>query len=76
MISGPPSLSMKVVKAIAEREEVEITELDKPLRTVIDPEALDRLFKQSSGRVIFDYHGYEVIVDHSGHVELVPLDQP
>lgn len=50
--------------------------MEEPLYTEIDPEAVDRLFKTSRGRVTFKYLGYEVVVEQTGQVELVPLDQP
>jgi hypothetical protein len=36
---------------------------------------LDRLFKQSSGKVVFDYCGCEITVGHDGQDEVQVLDQ-
>lgn len=54
------------------------TETDKaldPLYTVVDPEALDSVFRsadddtaRTSGQVTFPYHGYEVTVHSEGRV--------
>lgn len=76
MTSEPHSLTVKVVEAVAEREGVAPIELDEPLHNVIDAEAIDRLFKQTSGKVVFDYCGYEIAVVHDGQVEIQVQDQP
>jgi hypothetical protein len=37
---------------------------------VIDPEALEDLFRSTSGRVTFEYREYEVTVDDEYSVEI------
>lgn len=70
------SLSEAVVEAVADAEGVEPTEL-QPLYDVIDPDALDSLFRPqfdgrhpSRGEITFRYHGYVVHVDDAGRVSL------
>ena len=60
--------------AIAEREGVDAGELGIPLYEVIDPDALEVLFKDDTGQVTFEYQGYTVTVDHTGDVNLSGLD--
>jgi hypothetical protein len=67
------SLSTAVLETIAAKEGVAPPELAEPLYTALDPEALDGLFRGSSGRVVFEYHGYEVTVTSEGDVSLTPL---
>lgn len=68
--------AIAVLKAVAERENVDITELPF-LRDTIDVEALDKLFSptydgtlRDSGSVRFPYAGYTVTVHGDGDVEL------
>lgn len=76
-----PSLSLEVVTAIAEREDVDPTEIEPPeyesLYDVCNPEALDALFApredgtpRSEGHVEFEYCGYDVVVTSDGSVEV------
>lgn len=62
------SISEAVYQTIAEHEEVPATELTQPLYEVIDPDALDRLFRGDTGHLSFEFHGWTVTVDHSGFV--------
>ncbi len=54
-----------VVQAVATVEGVEPVDLDIPLFTVIDPDALDSLFESPSDDlgVTFRYHGHEIELD-------------
>ncbi len=68
---------MRVLEAIADREDREPAELEPPLYEVVSPEALDDLFTPASdenssrpGRVTFRYRGYDVTVHASGDVDL------
>lgn len=77
MTSADPSaeLSMRVVEVVAEADGVDPAQLDPTLHTVIDPEALDRLFATTSGgarrgSVTFSYRGHTVTVRSDGTVEL------
>lgn len=65
---GPPSST--VVRAVADAEEVEPTELPA-LYEAIDPDALDALFQgRATGSVTFDYGGYTVTVRQNAEVLL------
>lgn len=53
----------------------------EPLYTVVDPDALDALFcqpgdraDQSSGKITFQYHGYEVVVGSDGRIALTRVE--
>lgn len=72
-------LSEAVLTAIASESDLDTLELADefgPLYDVIDPSALDSLFRstgetgQSAGCVTFDYAGYRVTVDQTGRVVL------
>jgi hypothetical protein len=51
-----------VVQAVATVEGVEPVDLDVPLFSVVDPDALDRLFESPSDdlAVTFRYHGHDI----------------
>jgi len=66
----PAKLSEAVIVAIAEKEGVDEQELDSPLFEVINPDALDSLFRNSGGRVQFEYLDYQVTVNHNGVVDV------
>ena len=79
--SSGGSLSQAVVEAVAQREDVDVTEIEppeyEPLYTVVDPEALDALFSSTTGgatrpvgSVTFTYAGYDVRVHSDGEIEL------
>lgn len=54
--------SEAIVTAVAEREDVAVTEVP-PLYHTIEPDALDQLFdRRRPGEVTFEYAGYEVTV--------------
>lgn len=59
-----------VLTAVADQEGVDVSELRKPLYDVIDPDALEGLFKHDTGLATFEYYGYTVTVDHRGNVEV------
>ena len=67
---GATSLSEMILSAVAEREGVDVDELKEPLYESIDPDALEKLFRDSTGQVTFEYLGYEVTVDHERIVEV------
>ncbi|MDG5776125.1 HalOD1 output domain-containing protein [Haloarculaceae archaeon H-GB2-1] len=64
------SLSEAVLAAVADREGVEELDLEEPLYSAVDPEALDNLFRSSTGEVRFRYLGYTITVDHTGDVTI------
>jgi hypothetical protein len=59
-----------VASALAAREDVRVDELSPPLYDVIDLKALEELFRDTSGRVTFEYRDYEVTVDDEYTVEI------
>ncbi len=68
-----------VVKTVADEMDVAPTKLD-PLYDVIDPDCLNRIFREAtptaghdSIQVQFTYHSCEVIVT-GGEVDVTPLD--
>lgn len=63
-------LSQAVLAAVASAEGVDARNLSDPLYDVIDPDALDTLFRNGSGLITFDYIGYRVSVDSDATVEV------
>lgn len=68
--STRPDVTAAVATALADRENVPTDELSPPLYEVVDPEALASLFRNTSGRVTFEYREYEVTVDDDYVVEV------
>jgi hypothetical protein len=65
-----PHLSEAVVEAVADAKDVDSTELEPPLTTVVDADALDNLFvSETDGCVVFEYSGCEVVVESNRTVE-------
>lgn len=69
--------SQAVVNAIADYRGLTPSEVEPKLYTVVEPDALDRLFEttptggdRSSGHVSFTYGDVEVMVDADGNVSL------
>ncbi|ARS88308.1 HalOD1 output domain-containing protein [Natrarchaeobaculum aegyptiacum] len=67
--------SRAIVEAVAEREGVDVTEIEPPaydpLYAVVNPEALDRLVGSPDApgvHVRFEYEGYDVVVSPDGRV--------
>jgi hypothetical protein len=69
-----PLASETVLSEVAQQEDVQPEDLNPPLFEVVDPDALDGLFKGDTGRVSFEYHGYSVTVDHSANVSLQSIE--
>ncbi|SER90942.1 HalOD1 output domain-containing protein [Natrinema salaciae] len=66
-------ISLEIVAEIAEREDVPPTELQPPIHSAIDTDALDSLYRSSApekgpSTVTFVYNGYTVVVDRTGDV--------
>lgn len=66
--------SMAVIEAIAAAEGRDRNELDEPLFSSIDADALNAILGEESVQVIFSYHRYEVSVDGRGNIDLTKLD--
>ena len=66
------SVSNKIVKKVAEVEDVDPLELTPPLYEVINPDALESLFANNRvlGKVVFNYKGHEVSVFPDGYVSV------
>lgn len=64
------SVSHRVVEAVANEEGIPPHDLDQPLNEVVDPDALDDLFRADGTieTVEFSYHGYAVVVRGAGRV--------
>jgi hypothetical protein len=62
-------LSTAVLEELARREGVEKRELP-PLYDAIDPGALDRLFRGTTGSITFEYLGYRVTVTSGGTLDV------
>lgn len=78
MVEG--SISYTLVRRVAAEKGVDPTSL-RPLYEVIDTDALDALFEESStarlrdGYVGFSYEGYAVRIGHDGSVSLAPASE-
>ena len=60
--------SERIVEAVADAADVSKLEL-QPLYEVVDPDALESLFRAgSTGTVRFTYHGHRVVVSSHGDV--------
>jgi len=71
----PLTLSEAVLDAVADHEGVSPEELNPPLYDVVDPDALETIFRGTTGQIRFEYHDYVVTVDHAGSVRLQPTGQ-
>ncbi|WP_209438485.1 HalOD1 output domain-containing protein [Natronococcus sp. JC468] len=70
LVGEAPDLGHVIVTELAERTDAEPTTLP-PLYEAIDPQALNELFRgDRSGRVRFEYAGYEVTVDGTERVRI------
>lgn len=68
--SSRQDVTSVVARALAEKENVSPASLSPPLYDVIDPEALEDLFRNTSGRLVFEYGEYEVTVDDEYTVDV------
>ena len=67
-MEGRESLSEQVIRAVAEAEAVDPLDLNPPLYSAINPDALDALFRETTGEVRFTYHGHTVTIGADRHV--------
>ncbi|MXV64405.1 hypothetical protein GS429_20505 [Natronorubrum sp. JWXQ-INN-674] len=84
---GAVDPTQAIIEAVAAREGVDVTDVEppayEPLYTVVNPEALDRLFQTQAqtpsvgpsvdARVVLEYEGYEIVVHSDGRVEVSEL---
>lgn len=78
--SGPTddsseSVSEAIIETVAEAEGLDPLQLDPPLGTELDPDALDQLFRSNATgpttsveHVTLTYHGYEVTAFSDGRI--------
>jgi len=63
-----------VLTAVAAKEGTTPEALSPPLADVIEPDALDRLLRESpaesNAAVLFNYRGHAVVIDADGDVEI------
>lgn len=74
-------VSGEILERVAEAEDMEPSELEKPLYHVVDPDSLDTIFEsvqsgptRDTGQIEFEYYGYQVIATAEGEVSLSELD--
>lgn len=62
----------RVLEAVARTEGCEVVELP-PLSETVDPDALDAVADCASvTHITFPYHGYQVSIRETGHVDVRP----
>ncbi|MDG5759344.1 hypothetical protein QA600_08315 [Natronococcus sp. A-GB1] len=66
-----------IIEAVAEHEGVDVTAIEppayEPLYAVVDPEALDALFRSDPSTELslsFEYAGYDITVSGNGRVDV------
>ncbi len=69
-------LSLRIVEAVADMMNIDPVDCP-PLFEVVDPSALDSLFKgkEAHGSLVFEYAGYIVTVDDEANVTLADPDE-
>lgn len=65
-------VTVQIIERIADREQLDPRDLDRPLYDAVDPDALDALFRCDDADVTveFRYLGYRVVVDGEGEIEI------
>ncbi|WP_435159530.1 HalOD1 output domain-containing protein [Haladaptatus sp. DFWS20] len=69
------STSDAVVKAVAEEKGCEPTRLTPPLYDVIDPDALDMMYRRASPQTVFEFAGYEVTIQPDKSIMLQTISR-
>ncbi|MFC4437647.1 MULTISPECIES: HalOD1 output domain-containing protein [Natrialbaceae] len=77
---GEEKPTQSIIEGVARHEGVDVTEVEppayEPLYTVVNPEALDTLFRTATGsdtanaRVSLEYAGYDITVYGDGRVDV------
>ena len=72
-----PTVSGRVIQAVADRDGVSPLDITPPLFDAIDPDALDRLYDdgRTGVAVDFEFAGYLITVNEHGRVDLAPLSE-
>jgi hypothetical protein len=63
-----------VIEAITAQEGADPLEMTEPLYETIDPDALDSLFRDGRGSVVFEFRGFLVTVSSDGDVDLTDVN--
>ena len=69
MVDEEP-LSVKVIRAVAQKEGIVPVDLAIPLHDAVNPDALDQLFRSNDATLTFEYYGYEICVSKTGIVRI------
>lgn len=79
MVADGRSVSECLIAAIAAQEGTDAADLDPPVYEIVDPDALDAVFRRGSvdGRIQFSFEGYEVVVRNGDppRVTVEPADR-
>jgi hypothetical protein len=67
--------SLAVLEAVVAADGIDEDDLRTPLYEVIDLDALDDLFRSSTGTVTFEYQGCVLTVRHDGAVQISPAEE-
>jgi hypothetical protein len=70
MRTSPRTVTEKVISRVAEAEGVDERELRRPLYDVVDPDALNDIFRDGRGEVSFEYVGYAVTISYGAVTEV------
>lgn len=67
------SLLEEIVRTVAKEEQCDELDLP-PLYETLDPENLTQMVEESETcEVTFQYHGYTILINRDGHVQIAPL---
>lgn len=71
-------VTYRVLDAIAKEEEISPLEVDPPLAAIIDPDALNDLFRNGKRGVYveFTYRGYQVVIKGEDHITVNEEHKP
>ena len=69
------SISVAIIESVADATGIDPIDLNPPLSKVVDPDALDTIFRADTGELSFTYHDHRVTVTHTGTVNVTPIDR-
>lgn len=77
--SGPANMSTTVIHALADVMGRDVTDAGLVLYDYVDPDAIDRLFRDTdqgapgpAGHIAFAVDGYQITVYSTGHIVITP----
>ena len=70
---APDPVTIRIITEIADEKGIDQAEMP-PLYDTVDPNALENLFRDGSGKVTFEYADHIVEVDHRLAVEVTPFN--